>query len=94
MSTKNLTKETKNLYSGLAICLDDEDYADKRRIFEVLELLKSDIEREEVIKYLLSSTKTNFRLGLVYTEWAMKGFKGTQAGPIIVRIQLVGRGER
>lgn len=72
-----LNTEIKNSLCGCALKLDNNDYIDKEAVYQILSIIKNSGEQlaKESLKYLLNSTQTNYRLGLVYQEWAESGYK-------------------
>lgn len=72
-----LTNSIKNNLCNCALKLDEIDYSDKEAVYSVLNTIKGSGEQlaKETLKYLLNSTQTNYRLGLIYQEWTENGYK-------------------
>jgi len=72
-----LNTQIKNNLCGCALKLDENDYTDKEAVYHILSIIKNSGEQlaKESLKYLLNSTQTNYRLGLIYQEWVENSYK-------------------
>lgn len=71
----SISSNTKNSLSACALILSENNYENKQGVYNVLSVIKESDLKDEIMKYLFNSTITNYRLGMIYQEWAENGYK-------------------
>jgi len=71
----SITSNAKNSLSACALILAENNYENKQGVYNVLSVIKESDLKDEIMKYLFNSTITNYRLGMIYQEWAENGYK-------------------